>query len=227
MRLTWLGIALLLIPLETMAQNTAGWLPVHIGDRWIYQHTTRDEDGRGRAHLSIHAWSTEETTVGSWTAAQGMIVTRQVHVMEGSPPDGWRVDRSQAYLIRGDCLFADEVGWNPLAHQLTADFSNALTASEISPDFCFPLTSHKTWGAPHGLPDWNVTRPEDAKDWEVSGINRQTFHITSISAYPGSGETVDIWFRKSVGVVREQEIHHGTIGEEDTRLVRFEPAAQR
>lgn len=55
----------------------------------------------------------------------------------------------------------------------------------------------------------------------------KTFHVTSVSSYLGSGMTVDIWFEKGVGIVRGEEIHHGTIGEERTRLVRFEPASQR
>jgi hypothetical protein len=75
-----------------------------------------------------------------------------------------------------------------------------------------------------------VTRPEDAKDWQVVGITvrdkQETFHIRSISSYPGSGVTSDIWFEKGVGVVREEDIHHGTIGDSQTRLLRFEPAAK-
>jgi hypothetical protein len=55
---------------------------------------------------------------------------------------------------------------------------------------------------------------------------QKTFHITSISAYPGAGVTVDIWFEAGVGVVREDEIHHGTIGERRIRLLRFESAAR-
>jgi len=92
---------------------------------------------------------------------------------------------------------------------------------------------HKAWGAPH----WGGIRPvSEAKDWEVAGIKvrdpsapdkQNTFHITSVSSYLGSGMTADIWFEKDVGIVREKEIHHGTIGEERTRLLRFEPASQR
>ena len=88
-------------------------------------------------------------------------------------------------------------------------------------DFCVPLVVHKTWGAPNGLPNWGVARPEEAKDWEAVGIKlhdpaapgqQNTVHVTNISSYPGSGMTVDIWFEKGVGVVREEEVHHGTIG---------------
>jgi hypothetical protein len=56
---------------------------------------------------------------------------------------------------------------------------------------------------------------------------QETFHVANISSYPGAGFTVDIWFAKGVGIVREDDIHHGTIGDVRTRLLRFEPARQR
>jgi hypothetical protein len=138
----------------------------------------------------------------------------------------------------GDCLYSEygEMGWDPSAHQLTPAFLKGLSVGYLAPDFCFPFIVHKKWGAPHGLPNWGVVRPEDAKDWEVVGINavdpsapdrQRTFHIAAISSYPGAGMTVDVWFEKGVGVVREEEIHHGTIDEVRTRLLRFEPVAQR
>jgi hypothetical protein len=37
---------------------------------------------------------------------------------------------------------------------------------------------------------------------------------------------VDTWFEKGVGIIRKDQIHHGTIGELHTRLLRFEPAAR-
>jgi hypothetical protein len=65
------------------------------------------------------------------------------------------------------------------------------------------------------------TRPHDPE----APNKQQTFHVSSISAYPGSGETVELWFQKGVGIIREDEIHHGTVGERKTRLLRFEPAS--
>jgi len=206
------------------------YFPIHVGDKWIYGHETRDDNGRGIAHLEIHQWKTEETTIGPWPVPEGMLVARQVRIIEGSPPPDWvHPEQERGYLIRDNCLYAD-VSWNPATRQVAPDFLKGLGAY-LSPDFCFPLVMHKTWGAPHGLPDWEVSRPEEAKDWRVVGIEvrdkQETFHITSISSYPGSGMTVDIWFIKGVGIVREEEIHHGTIGEERTRLLRFESASPR
>jgi hypothetical protein len=131
---------------EAYAQNAAAtWFPVHVGDRWIYEYTTRDESGEGRALPDIHTWKTEETTIGSWSTPEGILVGRQVRVIEGSPPTGGLVNPNPAYLIRGDCLYTTEVNWDPSAHQLTPDFLKGL-GLYLSPDFCFPLVMHKTLG---------------------------------------------------------------------------------
>jgi len=193
------------------------WFPAHPGDRWIYEFTTRDDNGRGRAHLDVHSWKTEETTSGTWDIPEGLLVARQVRVIEGAPRAGWRVDPNPAYLVRGDCLYAGfGVGWDPETHRLTEEFRKELLAGQIAPDFCFPLSPRKQWGALDSRPDS-----------KVKGAKGDTFHITNISSYPGSGMDVDVWFEKGVGIVREDEIHNGTIGEIHVRLVRFEPASQR
>jgi hypothetical protein len=205
-------------------QDTAAdWFPVHVGDRWIYEHETRDDTGGGPAHLEIHRWRTDKIITGSWTVPEGTLVGARVRVVEGLPPAGRRVDPDPAYLIRGDYLYMSYVDWNPARHQLTPEFRAHLFAGHLSADFCFPLVVGKTWGAPH-WGDWRP--PADAKDWRVRSLSaqRQTFHITSVSSYLGSGMTADTWFEKGVGVIREVEIHHGTIGEDRTRLIRFEPA---
>ena len=228
-------VVLMFVSSGASAQDAvANWFPTHAGDKWTYEHTTRDDRGEGPRRLEVHVWKTEETITGSWAVPEGTVVGRQVRVIEGSPRD--RVDPSPAYLIRGNCVYGDYGIWNPDAHEVTAQFHKALNAGYVSPDFCFPLAVHKEWGAPHGLPDWGVTRPEDAKDWEVAGIkehdprapgDRNMYHIKSISAYPGAGITVDIWFAKGVGLIRKDAVHHGTIGEERIRLIRFQSAGER
>ena len=230
-------LALILTAGAACAQGTvATWFPVHIADSWTYEYTTRDQHGAGPANLELHTWKTEETIVGSWAIPEGTLVAKQVRVMEGSPRG--RVNPNPVYLIRGDCFYSDygEPSSVPQTHQLTPEYRQALEAGQVSPDFCFPFAVHKTWGAPHGLPDWSVTRPEDAKDWEVAGVKprypsapagQRSFHLTSISGYPGAGITVDTWFTQGVGVTREDAIHHGTIGDQRIRLLHFEPAPPR
>jgi hypothetical protein len=215
---------------QAFAQNAVeDWFPVRAGDKWIYEHETRDDTGEGPTHLEIHRWKTEETIAGSWTIPEGTLVERRVRVVESSPRAGYRVDQDPAYLIRGDCLYLSYVDWEPPHHQLTPEFREHLFAGHIAADLCFPLVVGKMWGAPNWA-EWRA--PADAKDWRVAGIDapdpsapgkQNTFHITSVSSYLGSGVTADIWFEKGVGIVREEEIHHGTIGKERTRLLRFEP----
>jgi hypothetical protein len=209
------------------------WLPSYAGDKRIYEHETRD-DNSGIAHLEVHRWKTEETAVGSWPVPEGILVGRRVRIIEGSPPPDWvHSERERAYLIRGDCVYLSELDGDPHDHQLARAFRQDLLAGHLSADFCFPLVVGKAWGAPHWT-EWRA--PSDAKDWRVAAKEARdspnpqkddTFHITSASSYRGSGMTADIWFEKGVGIVREEEIHHGTIGEERTRLLRFKSASQR
>src|ERR1017187_2755212 len=66
------------------AQNTvSNWFPVHLGDKWIYEYTTRMNNGGGQAHPEVHTWKTEETTTGSWSVPEGTVVGRRVRVIEG------------------------------------------------------------------------------------------------------------------------------------------------
>jgi hypothetical protein len=128
-----LGLALVAAG-QACAQSTAtDWFPIHLGDKSIYEHNTRDENGEGRAHLVLHSWKTEETTIGLWAVPEGMFLERQVRVTEGSTPAGWRVNPSSAYLIRGDCLYS-AVSWDPSTQQLTSDFLKGL-GTYLSPDF--------------------------------------------------------------------------------------------
>ena len=213
---------------QAYAQDAvADWFPIHAGDKWVYQHETRDNTRGGQAHPEIHRWNTEETIAGSWSIPQGTLVERHVRVTEGSPGYAWQP--GPAYLIRGECLYRLSArDWETPAHRLTPEFLKWLGAGEISADFCFPLDVHKAWGAPH----WGGIRaPSKAGDWEVVGITIRdpsvpgtpdTFQIASVSSYPGSGTTVDISFEKGVGIVREVKTHHGTVGEYRSRLLRFE-----
>jgi len=228
---------------QPVAQEAvATWFPVHAGDKWIYSHERRDDVGDalyrdGRmvgGSLRISRWETEETVTGAWTVPEGELVGKRVRVTGGSPPPEYRADAPDgAFFIRGNCLYASEVEWDAVKHQLMPEFRDALLAGHLSADFCFPLAAGKTWGAPHFM-GWRA--PADAKDWKVAGVEVRdrsapdqgnTFRVISIGPYLGAGMTAEIRFEKGVGIVREEDVHHGTVGEERVRLVRFEPAAPR
>ncbi len=151
MRRTLLLFAFVLIWIAPASGQSAvvSWFPIHVGDRWIYEHETRDDNGGGTAHLEIHRWRTEETTVGSWPSPEGMLVARRVRVIEGSPPPDWiDPERERAYLIRGHCLYGSEVEWGSRDHHISTAFREDLLAGHVAADFCFPLVVGKTWGRP-------------------------------------------------------------------------------
>ncbi len=45
---------------------------------------------------------------------------------------------------------------------------------------------------------------------------------SSVPSYLSSGTTADTSFEKGIAIVREEKIHRGTIGEDRSRLLRFE-----
>ena len=208
------------------------WIPLNPGDTRVYQHETRDQTGG--LHLEIHGWTTEETVIASWSIPEGVIVSVHSRLIGGALPPGYRLDwadRDIPYFIRDNCLYVDEVSWDPQRHQLSPEFRQELSAGHLSPDFCFPLTTGKTWGASNFM-NFGFS----SEDWKVEGIvlgdrfspnKGTTFHIVSNSAYLGSGMTGEIWFQKGIGVVRQELIHHGTIGENREQLVRFVPSTPK
>jgi hypothetical protein len=197
----------------------ARWFPVHVDDKWIYSYESKND--KGDRSLRIEHRETEETTTGVWAVSEGTLGGRHSVVMSGHPPpEYWTVgpDRDRAYLIRGNCLYLRWSEWDPIRRQLKQSYHNDLFAGRLAADFCVPLVIGKTWCAQH-FGDWRV--PPDASE------KGSAFHVMSVGPYPGSGITAAIWFDKGVGVVREEEIHHGTIREVCTQLVRFEPAAKK
>jgi hypothetical protein len=108
----WLA-AVFISVVTTFAQNAvSNWFPIHVGDKWVYEHISRINKGGGQAHPDVHTWKTEEITIGSWTVPEGTVVGRQVRVIEGAPPPDAALSPSPtltaapspAYLIRGECL---------------------------------------------------------------------------------------------------------------------------
>jgi hypothetical protein len=209
------------------------WYPLRIGHTWTYQNENLDGSDGGIAHPAVTRYRTEETILGSAAIPEGTLVWSHIRALDPPPathPE-WK-EQNIAYLVQGRCLYTmNDQGWQPQDHQLTAEFRRSLDAGEVSPDYCFPLTVGETWGAAHWA-DWR--KPSEAKDWKVCAIKvrnprspdkRVTFHIKSISSYLGSGMTEEVWFQRGVGVVREQDIHHGTYEENRMWLIRFRPGS--
>jgi hypothetical protein len=77
----------LLCGAEASAQNSAAdWFPIHVGDRWTYEHVHLDGTSGGVAHPEISRWETQETILDSATIAEGMLVFRRIQVLGSAPP---------------------------------------------------------------------------------------------------------------------------------------------
>jgi hypothetical protein len=70
---------------DLRSNAVSNWFPIHVGDKWVYEHLSRIDNGGGQAHPDVHTWKTEEITIGSWTVPEGTVVGRQVRVIEGAP----------------------------------------------------------------------------------------------------------------------------------------------
>ena len=83
-----LGLTLALFAQTAPNDAVANWFPVHVGDRWIYSHETRDQNSEMVGDVQISQWETEETTTGIWPVPEGTLVGRHVRISGGSPPAG-------------------------------------------------------------------------------------------------------------------------------------------
>jgi hypothetical protein len=229
----YLGL-FLVAGVDAFAQTAvAEWFPLNTGDRWIYDVESR-EMGEGPGRREIHRLQIDRTVTGRWSVPEGTLVETYVRFVGGAPPPQYRPDHAEAYLIRGDGVYLRFVKLDQRDHQLTPAYRQDLLAGRYAPDFCFPLAAGKTWGGEH----WSdgrrpVQTPEEAKDWQVTGIEapdpalpegQPAFHIINLSSVMGSGEKADIWFEKGVGVVRTEQVHSGTFWGGESKLLRFEAA---
>lgn len=206
-----------------MASGPAdNWISLQPGDRRVYEHESRDQDSSAPQGVLVTRWRTDETVQARVETPAGTLVVSNV-VAEGTPL--FPFESETAVLIREACLYELHRGeWTPGTREFAPEWITELNAGHIAPDFCFPLTPGKTWGAPH-CGDWRP--PSQAKDWLVQSVASGEFRIVSTSSYPGSGETVEIRFRRREGVVLKKSVHHGTIGIRSRRLVSFQSAAIR
>jgi hypothetical protein len=128
----------------------AHWLPLKVGDKWVYLHENFYGAIGGIAHPEITRWKTEETITGSTAILEGTLVILQVQLAgpaPASPHFQVHLSPEAAWLIHNDCLYElgtkdYELGagdWMLSQRQLTPELRRALSAGRISPDFCFPL----------------------------------------------------------------------------------------
>jgi hypothetical protein len=195
-----------------------GWLPLTVGDRWVYEEELR---GGNRQHPDIERWQQSEVTVAIETVPEGVLIRRKVAFLNNTLPPRWiRASDESNILVHNDCLYYLEV-W-PSRHELDAEFRKSLATGESLPDVCFPLQAGKTWGDPKkGRDLWTVAGrgPRNADDPDSA-----TAQAWRLEANLASGDDNYVWFEKGIGITAARTFHNGTYNDRRIRLLRFEPA---
>ncbi|MGH9355016.1 MAG: hypothetical protein ACRD10_02690 [Terriglobia bacterium] len=220
-------------PLGLTQQEALSWIPHQTGDRWIYQHESKDFTGDPQKP-EIQRWTTEETVKGLVTIPEGLIIER--HVRQDNESGAVQTTYVDVYgrgdrLVRGDCVyFLDLFGWgrgpgpgpawDSVKKKLNPQFHEALINGTVSPAACFPLKVGKQWGTSSdrlwrvvGSGGWNLFSPP---------LPGEAFHM--VTKHFTSGGRLDVWLQKGIGVVGYDYRHSGTYGESTEKLLQFIPA---
>ncbi len=168
------------------------WLPMHVGDRWVYETEIRDGN---RLHPDVETWREEVTTVAIRGVRDGVLIERSVTLLDGTAPvrsaANWYPKAN--ILVRKNCLY----------------FLRGDQAWEL-PDVCIPLHTGKMWGDPNEVRGhWRVAGFDKDKGWRLE-------------AHLASGDDNFVWFQKASGVVAEHTVHNGTYYDRRVRLIRFQ-----
>ena len=209
---------------------TSSWYPLEPGNSWIYQQEALTGD---MAHPDVERWTIEEKIIGSAKVPEvaGTLVTKTITVLTGSA----RAPFETHLLIRENCVYlldgpeangASDVPVGPTgsvsaldgANHIRPEYRGALLRRDVPADFCFPIVKGDRWGRVA------TTSPADEFVWEVAGVNSDPFGAPGADTFHvwtplGSGEVMDRWFAKGIGVMQEVEEHHGTYDEDRRRLL--------
>ncbi len=211
---------------ENPAAVVREWLPMRIGDRWIYDEEILDGN---RKHPDVNRWKQEDTTVATQNIPEGLLVRRQVHFLENTAPPHYIARGSESnILVRKNCAYylngaAAGYACDSARNGLSGNFRKALASNEASSDVCFPLKIGQTWGNTSNYREF----------WTVAGFGRKNADdplsviATSwrLEAHLSSGDDNYVWFQKGIGVFAARNYHNGSYNDFRVRLVRFQPGA--
>ena len=206
------------------------WYPLEPGNSWIYQQEALTGN---MGDPDVERSTIEEKIVRSTKIPEvaGTLVTKTISVITGST----RAPFESHILIRENCVYlldgpeangASSVQVSPTltvpaldgANHIRPEYRGALLRRDVPADFCFPIVKGNRWGRVA------TTSPAEEYVWEVSGENSDPFGAPGTDTFHiwtplGSGEVMDRWFARGIGVMQEVEEHHGTYDEDRRRLV--------
>jgi hypothetical protein len=220
-----LPASILLLSAQMFAQGAASeWLPMEVGNQWVYEHESRDVP---ESNPYIRRWQTVETITGTLKIPEGLVVLRNIEV-NGETPGGWlqTVYGESNYLIRNDCLyFLNSQTWNDHEHALRPVYRAQILAGNADPEFCFPLAVGKAYGkdeSPGWVPSRVVGTGRSGRFAQPS-VSTKAFDVVVHLVY---ADETHLWFEKGVGITAMWDWHNGTYDEYRVRLLRFLPAGE-
>jgi hypothetical protein len=217
----FIGVLAFSAPLSGQ-EAVSDWLPMAVGNRWTYEHSSRDGNVRDPRILR---WQTEETIVGMRAMAEGTLVFRHIEV-EGETPGSWLSRYGEShFLLRNSCLyFLDpSYSWNEQEQQLSPEFRASLVNGHAHPAFCFPLVTGKKFGV--DLPGF-VPSKVVGMGWGVGYTPPSvTEKAVRVEVHLFEADTTRLGFEKGVGITGVWDLHRGAYSEYRVKLLRFQPAA--
>jgi len=210
------------------ATVVAKWLPLQIGDRWIYQLKILSGSPK---HPDVTRWEQEIRTVSIHPIPEGLLIRRTVRFVNSTGPPSYLgtssesnilIHKSCAYYLNDSASYGNGYGWDNSRDEISGSFREALSSDQALPDVCFPLRVGQSWGDP------NVGRDL----WTVTGLGRKnpddptsvTPHCWRLEAHLSSGDDNYVWFQKGVGIIAKRTYHNGTYEDQRVCLLQFRSA---
>jgi len=154
---------LLMILLPTVLSSTQGpatavpkWLPMQIGDRWIYEEEILSG---ARKRPDVSRWEQEDRTVAIQKVSEGLLVRRTVRFLNNTAPPTYIGSSSESnilvhhgciYYVNDSASFDHGYGWDSSSSELSGSFRNDLANDKPLPDVCLPPRAGQTLGESEG-----------------------------------------------------------------------------
>jgi hypothetical protein len=210
-------LSVLVLPFVLLAEtktpspvNVRQWLPMNVGDCWVYQTEIFSGD---RHHPTVENWEEADTTVAVHRLAEGLLVQRRVSYIRGAVPPKFVNNPSESnILIHNNCLY--------YVNEVTPALREALAAHTAQADVCLPLEPGATWGnTPQGHALWSVHGHGRRDQGDPMSAGTQAWRLETTLR---PGDTTHVWFQRNIGIVGKRTRHSSAYYDYRVRLVSFQ-----